>query len=392
MEAALLVFMREGYSRSSVARITQEAGVSQGTFYSYFASHRELLAELLPREGERIQAVLAELPHADSFFQQERERFAAVLHYVRDRPYILRLLVEAEVGDPAGFRRYMLHAEQRYLVAYKEGAARGELRPLAPRQVRVIAEMIVGCRAQIALHLETLSAPGSETRLKHERWTLDAVEKFLTHGLSAAVSPTLGVPRRRPSATSARSLKDSIFEAAAREIGERGFAATSIQGIIGRSNVALGTFYAYFEGRDQFLGALLRYARRLVLARIRQAVEDVENVVDAEARSLGAFFDLLVEQPWLAKLPAEASVWAPDAYRHHFGVISRSYRKYLRAIARRGQLSEYKSEELVVLGAIFTSARHYLASRFIHRSDGAPKWVVRTYADIVAIGLGQRRQ
>lgn len=391
IDAALRVFMRFGYGKTSVARITQEAGVSQGNFYSYFSSHTELLSMLLPIEGERIQAALGEAPKSGGFFRKERQRFQLILRYVRERPYILRLLVESEAGDPEGFRQYMLEVEQRYLDACAIAQAAGEVRNLSEDEVRVIAEMVAGCRAQIALHLETLSHAGTKLRARHERWSVDALEKFLANGLGAEAAPVVKFSEVKGRRGPPLSLKESIFEAAAVEIGEVGFAATTVQAILARANIALGTFYAYFGSREQFFVGLLRYSRRLIAARVREAVAGSTDVVDIEARGLYAFFEALVDKPWLASLPAEAAVWAPDSYRLHFGVISRSYRWRLRAIARQGQLEAYSTDELVVLGAIFTSARHYLASRFLRREDAeAPKWVVKIYAEIVAVGLSPK--
>ena len=40
-----------GYAEASVARITEEAGVAQGTFYNHFENRQELLDQLLPKIG-----------------------------------------------------------------------------------------------------------------------------------------------------------------------------------------------------------------------------------------------------------------------------------------------------------------------------------------------------
>ncbi|MFO7169415.1 MAG: TetR/AcrR family transcriptional regulator [Chloroflexota bacterium] len=46
MEAALLLFSQHGYDQTSVRMIAQQAGVSQGLMYNYFASKEELLVEI----------------------------------------------------------------------------------------------------------------------------------------------------------------------------------------------------------------------------------------------------------------------------------------------------------------------------------------------------------
>jgi AcrR family transcriptional regulator len=46
LELALRLFMELGFERTSVERITTEAGVAKGTFYHYFTSKQDLLEQL----------------------------------------------------------------------------------------------------------------------------------------------------------------------------------------------------------------------------------------------------------------------------------------------------------------------------------------------------------
>src|SRR5258707_1065008 len=50
-DAATKVVGKVGYAEASVARITEEAGVAQGTFYNHFDNRQELLDQLLPKVG-----------------------------------------------------------------------------------------------------------------------------------------------------------------------------------------------------------------------------------------------------------------------------------------------------------------------------------------------------
>src|SRR5882724_6927247 len=50
-DAATRIVGKYGYAEASVARITEEAGVAQGTFYNHFENRQELLDQLLPKIG-----------------------------------------------------------------------------------------------------------------------------------------------------------------------------------------------------------------------------------------------------------------------------------------------------------------------------------------------------
>lgn len=56
-EAALRVFVHQGYHGTSVREIAEEADVSLGNIYNYYANKEEIFAALVKRNGERMAAV-----------------------------------------------------------------------------------------------------------------------------------------------------------------------------------------------------------------------------------------------------------------------------------------------------------------------------------------------
>src|SRR5215469_4346849 len=65
-QAAIKVVGKYGYAGASVARITAEAGVAQGTFYLHFESRQVLLDQLLPAVGEEVSATVRERTSTES--------------------------------------------------------------------------------------------------------------------------------------------------------------------------------------------------------------------------------------------------------------------------------------------------------------------------------------
>ncbi|HKY91902.1 MAG TPA: TetR/AcrR family transcriptional regulator, partial [Nevskiaceae bacterium] len=51
--------------------------------------------------------------------------------------------------------------------------------------------------------------------------------------------------------------EDALLDAAAAEFGEKGFHDSSIVSITARAGVALGTFYTYFDSKDELFRALV---------------------------------------------------------------------------------------------------------------------------------------
>ncbi|HUN99350.1 MAG TPA: helix-turn-helix domain-containing protein, partial [Bradyrhizobium sp.] len=59
-DAATRIVGRYGYAEASVARITEQAGVAQGTFYNHFDNRQELLDQLLPKIGQDMVRFIRE--------------------------------------------------------------------------------------------------------------------------------------------------------------------------------------------------------------------------------------------------------------------------------------------------------------------------------------------
>ncbi len=47
VDSALVLFLKKGFDRTSIAEITELSGISKGNFYTYFSSKEELLKEIV---------------------------------------------------------------------------------------------------------------------------------------------------------------------------------------------------------------------------------------------------------------------------------------------------------------------------------------------------------
>jgi len=103
-DAATKVVGKYGYAEASVARITEQAGVAQGTFYNHFENRQELLDALLPKIGiDMVRFIRARTGTAQAA-RQEIERSAPFSISIREVPEFLRILNEAEFFAPAATR------------------------------------------------------------------------------------------------------------------------------------------------------------------------------------------------------------------------------------------------------------------------------------------------
>src|ERR1700730_8698886 len=82
IEAAAEIVGKYGYAEASVSRITEHAGVAQGTFYNYFETRQDILDLLPPRYAEKMnQYVRSRMQSGLTGVDREVKRLEAFFDY-----------------------------------------------------------------------------------------------------------------------------------------------------------------------------------------------------------------------------------------------------------------------------------------------------------------------
>ncbi len=182
-----------------------------------------------------------------------------------------------------------------------------------------------------------------------------------------------------------------LLEAAAQEFGERGFHEAAITGITGRAGVALGTFYTYFQSKEEMFRALVRDMSQATRAHVAEAVRGAPDRIAAERRGLAAFIAFVRRHPELYRIIEEAQFVAEDVYREHYLTFADGYRRNLAAARFKGEIGggDGEADELrawALIGmSVFLGMRYGLWDR-----DLAPERVADMAIDFVAEGLRKR--
>lgn len=185
LHSAARVVGEFGYRDASIQRITQHAGMAQGTFYLYFASRQALFDEVLPHFGLDMLKVVRERAHgAKGFFEVEEIGVRTVFQYLYDNPWFWRVLNEAEVEAPVAWAKHHTEVIQRYKKFLVRAKAQGEVTAYAESELDVLAYLLVAARDY--LYLSHLAKPAA---LREREGIPEAVIKtylnFLRNGLGS---------------------------------------------------------------------------------------------------------------------------------------------------------------------------------------------------------------
>jgi len=194
---------------------------------------------------------------------------------------------------------------------------------------------------------------------------------------------------KTPRTERGRKTLRRLIEAAAREFGERGFHEAAITGITQRAGVALGTFYTYFESKEEVFRALVRDMSNATRAHVAEAARGAPDRLTAERRGLAAFVAFVRERPELYRIIEEAQFVAEDEYRKHYLTFAEGYRRNLAAARERGEIGasgDSAADELrawALIGiSVFLGMRYGLWDR-----DLEPAAVADLAIDFVSEGL-----
>jgi AcrR family transcriptional regulator len=180
--AAIKVVGKYGYAGASVARITEEAGVAQGTFYLHFENRQTLLDQLLPVVGDAVsQAVRERNDSAYSEDQREVERCRAFFDILKEVPEYFRIQNEAELFAPDGYRKHMDGVVAAYVKALRRGLDPRDPDGYTDDELEVIVHIILGARACIGKRYA-----GADSDAPVPEHVFSAYAKLMRRGLSSA--------------------------------------------------------------------------------------------------------------------------------------------------------------------------------------------------------------
>jgi AcrR family transcriptional regulator len=194
---------------------------------------------------------------------------------------------------------------------------------------------------------------------------------------------------KTPRTERGRKTLRKLLEAAAKEFGERGFHEAAITGITQRAGVALGTFYTYFESKEELFRALVRDMSQAVRQHVAEAVRSAPDRIAAERIGLEAFIAFTRQHPELYRIIEEAQFVAHDAYREHYLSFADAYRRNLAQARTRGEIADGHDEPRAwaLIGmSVFLGMRYG-----VWDEDLSPGEVAEVAINLVSEGLRKRK-
>jgi AcrR family transcriptional regulator len=172
LEAAEQVFADVGYHEASIVKITEAAGVAQGTFYLYFEGKKQVFDELVVDLNRRVRHAMKEASSKGTTrVESEILGFAAYFRFTSEHKALYRIIRQAEFVSPEMLRYHYDRLSEGYVEALTEAVDSGEIGDVDPK---VTAWALMGMGELIGLRWLLM-----ENRDRMPKSVLDEIERII---------------------------------------------------------------------------------------------------------------------------------------------------------------------------------------------------------------------
>ncbi|MDX1657483.1 MAG: TetR/AcrR family transcriptional regulator [Nitriliruptorales bacterium] len=178
LDAAEQVFAELGYPDASIVKITEAAGVAQGTFYLYFESKQQVFDEVVDDLNHRVRRAMTEgASQGTTRAERERLGFRGFFRFTAEHPALYRIIRQAEFASPEALHRHYERIATGYIDGLRDAMGEGEIVDADPE---VLAWMLMGIGEIVGMRWilwgDTDAVPDA---------VFDEMYRFITRGLGA---------------------------------------------------------------------------------------------------------------------------------------------------------------------------------------------------------------
>jgi AcrR family transcriptional regulator len=190
---------------------------------------------------------------------------------------------------------------------------------------------------------------------------------------------------RKPRTARGEATRQRLMDAAEELFGRSGFHATSVTDITRQAGVAQGTFYLYFESKDEVFRVLVRdLSHRLRLA-IARDTAGVAGRLAVEEAGLRSFLRFASEHRDLYRIVFESQFIDPDVFRWYYERLAEGYARGLAAAMDAGEIRRLDPETVAYA---LMGAAHFMGMRWVvWENEEAPELVLESLRQFIHGGL-----
>lgn len=190
---------------------------------------------------------------------------------------------------------------------------------------------------------------------------------------------------KTPKTERGKKTRQKLLDAAEIEFGEKGFHEAGISGITHRAGVALGSFYTYFDSKEEIFRALVHYMSERTRQWVAERAAGASDRLAAERIGIEAYIEFVRRHKGIYRIISEAEFVANEAFREHYEGFARAYQANLGKAAERGEIrkGDYETWSWAIIGIDV-----FLGMRYAEWDESMPaSEIADIVTDLIANGL-----
>jgi AcrR family transcriptional regulator len=203
---------------------------------------------------------------------------------------------------------------------------------------------------------------------------------------SASASPIPGTNKVPKTERGRRTLR-ALLNAAAQEFGEKGFHDAAISQITARAGVSAGSFYVYFDSKEEIFTALVRDMSGQVRDFVAPRIAGAPDQLAAEQAGQAAYLDFVRSHREIYRIIDESEFVDPTSYREHYTNSANRIAARLKAAMERGEIAQGDAE---VRAWALMGINVFLGLRYGVWSDDDPAAALADAGRFIADGLSPK--
>jgi len=330
LEAAEQLFAERCFSDVSILSITKKANVSNGSFYRYFSSKKDILKEIVEEAFNRLDVSLK--VRGKCLESKLTRLIEDYLYFVEDNTLLCKVLHEAEYIETS-----ILKNLKRILM--------GKLSEIGFKANDTFFWFFWG-----SVRFFAIWSYFWKKKIIDEDDFRDLMD-FILHGVdpdqhqldSRVFDVTI-----EPVELEQDTTKMKILQSAEKLFGAFGYKKTQISDITKNAGFAQGTFYLYFKTKQDVLKELVIRTNKAFRKTLKNVISNFKDRRDAEIAGYYAFLKFFRMHPDMYKIVREAEFVIPETGLWYYEKIHQSYLKPLKESMDKGQLRPIEPENLAV--------------------------------------------
>lgn len=363
IESALESFSERWYETVSVAEICRNANLSNGVFYRYFKDKEEIFKEIL-----------------DIFLKDLSEN----LEHIKGESVVQRLdyLFNAIVNSGVKFKRmvsvyregqYRFHEYEKKLAdIYKKGLSEVFKKDISE------AEYLFG-----TCGIRFLSIRSLYKHLVLDDKILLQGEKMVLNGIfNSQVNDFEKIfdfdPKQLETAQETTS-REKLISAGMELFGEYGYYNVNVYDIAKKAGFAVGTFYIYFDSKEEFMSELIEIINYKTRHFISQNINHSLNRIEQELQGMYLFLKFFEDKLIYYQIVREAEFVVNSKVKDYYDNFEKGYLK---------NLNDVKDYDHSVVANFLMGISHYLGiETLFSRSAEDKKSIIKELGTLLYSGM-----